>query len=93
MAGVNFDDVWKEVSDTDFGNNAPENEYDIKVIRGIYSVLIEAVEFLNGPAPLSLERRTALTTQVGKLRQRLHESSILANRIDPTVPIYRGGSN
>ena len=55
MAGVNFDDVWKEVSDTDFGNNAPENEYDIKVIRGIYSVLIEAVEFLNGPAPLSPE--------------------------------------
>ena len=45
MAGVNFDDVWKEVSDADFGNNAPENEYDIKVIRGIYCVLIEAVEF------------------------------------------------
>ena len=93
MAKVNFDDVWKEVSEADFGNNAPENEYDIKVIRGIYSVLIEAVEFLNGPAPLSPERRTALTTQVGKLRQRLHESSILANRIDPTVPVYRGGSN
>ena len=93
MAKVNFDDVWKEVSEADFGNNVPENEYDIKVIRRIYSVLIEAVEFLNSPAPLSPERRTALTTQVGKLRQRLHESSILVNRIDPTVPIYRGGFN
>ena len=93
MVGVNFDDVWKEVSEADFGNNAPENEYDIKVIRGIYSVLIEAVEFLNGPAPLSPERRTALTTQVGKLRERLHEWSILANRIDPTVPVYQRGSN
>ena len=93
MAKVNFDDVWKEVSETDFGNNAPENECDIKVIRGIYSVLLEAVELLNGPARLSPERRTALTTQVGKLRQRLHESSILVNRIDPTVPIYRGGFN
>ena len=93
MAGVNFDDVWKAVTDPEFVNNEPENEYDIKVIIGIYSVLIEAVEFLNGPAPLSPERRTALTTQVGKLRQRLHESSILANRIDPTVPVYRGGSN
>ena len=56
-------------------------------------MLIEAVEFLNGPAPLSPERRTALTTQVGKLRERLHEWSILANRIDPTVPVYRRGSN
>ena len=93
MAGVNFDDVWKEVSDTDFGNNAPENEYDIKVIRGIYSVLIEAVEFLNGPAPLSPERRTELTTQVGKLRERLHEWSILVNRIDPKVPVYKRGSS
>ena len=93
MAGVNFDDVWKEVSDTDFGNNAPENEYDIKVIRGIYSVLIEAVELLNGPAPLSPERRTELTTQVGILRERLHEWSILVNRIDPKVPVYQRGSS
>ena len=91
MAKLNFDDVWKEVSETDFGNNEPENDCDIKVIRRIYSVLLEAVELLNGPARLSPERRIALTTQVGKLRQRLHESSILVNRIDPTVPIYRGG--
>ena len=67
MAKVNFDDVWKEVSDADFVNNEPENEYDIKVIRWIYNVLKEAVEFLNGPDPLSPERRTELTTQVGKL--------------------------
>ena len=71
VAKVNFDDVWKEVSEADFGNNVPENEYDIKVIRRIYSVFIEAVEFLTGPAPLSPERRTELTTQVGKLRERL----------------------
>ena len=93
MVKVNFDNVWKEVSEADFGNNAPENEGDVKVIRGIYSVLLEAVELLNGPARLSPEQRTALTTQVEKLQQRLHESSILANRVDPTVPVYRRGSN
>ena len=93
MAKLNINDVWKEVSETDFGNNEPENDCDIKVLRGIYSVLLEAEELLNGPARLSPERRIALTTQVGKLQQRLHESSILVNRIDPTVPIYRGGFN
>ena len=93
MAKLNIDDVWKEVSETDFGNNEPENDCDIKVLRGIYSVLLEAEELLNGPARLSPERRIALTAHVGKLRQRLHESSILVNRIDPTVPIYRGGFN
>ena len=55
MAGVNFDDVWKEVSDADFVNNEPENEYDIKVIIWTYNLLKEAVEVLNGPAPLSPE--------------------------------------
>ena len=93
MAGVNFDDVWKEVSDADFVNNEPENEYDIKVIRWIYNVLKEAVELLNGPAPLSPERRTELTTQIGKLREKLREWSILVNRIDPRVPVYQRGSN
>ena len=93
MAGVNFDDVWKEVSDADFVNNEPENEYDIKVIRWIYNVLKEAVELLNGPAPLSPERRTELTTQIGKMREKLREWSILVSRIDPRVTVYQRGSN
>ena len=93
MAGVNFDDVWKEVSDADFVNNEPENEYDIKVIRWTYNLLKEAVEVLNGPAPLSPERRTELTTQIGKLREKLREWSILVNRIDPRVTVYQRGSN
>ena len=92
MAGVNFDDVWKEVSDSDFVNNEPENEYDIKVIRWTYNLLKEAVEVLNGPVPLSPERRTELTTQIGKLREKLREWSILVNRVDPRVPVYQRGS-
>ena len=93
MAGVNFDDVWKEVSDSDFVNNEPENEYDIKVIRWTRNVLKEAVELLNGPAPLSPERRTELTTQIGKMREKLREWSILVSRIDPRVTVYQRGSN
>ena len=93
MAGVNFDDVWKAVTDPEFVNNEPENEYDIKVIRWTYNLLKEAVELLNGPAPLSPERRTELTTQIGKLREKLREWSILVNRIDPRVPVYQRGSN
>ena len=92
MAGVNFDDVWKEVSDADFVNNEPENEYDIKVIRWTYNLLKEAVEVLNGPVPLSPERRTELTTQIGKLREKLREWSILVNRVDPRVTVYQRGS-
>ena len=85
--------MWEEMSRAEFENNEPENDCDVKVLRVMYSVLLEAEELLNGPARLSPERRIALAAHVGKLRQRLHESSILVNRNDPRVPIYRGGFN
>ena len=93
MAKLNIDDVWEELSGTEFENNEPENDCDMKVLRVIYSVLLEAEELLNGPARLSPERRIALAAHIGKLQERLHESCILVNRIDPKVPIYRGGLN
>ena len=93
MAKLNVDDVWEEMSRAEFENNEPENDCDVKVLRVMHSVLLEAEDLLYGPACLSPERRIALAAHVGKLRQRLHESSILVNRIDPRVPIYRGGFN
>ena len=93
MAKLNFDDVWEEMSRAEFENNEPENDCDVKVLRVMHSVLLEAEELLYGPARLSPERRIALAAHIGKLQQRLHESSILVNRIDPKVPIYRGGLN
>ena len=89
MAGVNFDDVWKEVSDPEFVNKEPENEYDIKVIMRTYKLMKEGVEVLNGPIPLSPEQRNELSTQIGKLRRKLLEESILVNRVDPRVTVYQ----
>ena len=62
MAGVNFDDVWNAVTDPEFVNNEPENEYDIKVIMRTYKLMKEGVELLNGPIPLSPEQRIELST-------------------------------
>ena len=39
MAGVNFDDVWKEVSDPEFVNQEPENEYDINVVTRTFKLM------------------------------------------------------
>ena len=93
MAGVNFDDVWKAVTDPEFVNNEPENEYDIKVIMRTYKLMKEGVEILNGPIPLSLEQRNELSRQIGKLRRKLLEESILVNRVDPRVSVYPGNSH
>ena len=87
MAGVNFDDVWKAVTDPEFVNNEPENEYDIKVLIRTYKLMQEGVELLNGPVPLSPEQRNELSTKIGKLRGKLLEESILVSRVDPRVSV------
>ena len=79
----------KAVTDLEFVNNEPENEYDIKVIMRTYKLMNEGVEVLNGPVPLSQEQRNELSRQFGKLRRRLLEESILVNRVDPRVTIYQ----
>ena len=89
MAGVNFDNVWNAVTDPEFVNNEPENEYDIKVIMRTYKLMKEGVEVLNGPIPLSPEQRIELSTQIGKLQRKLLEESILVNRVDPRVTVYQ----
>ena len=65
MAGVNFDNVWNAVTDPEFVNNEPENEYDIKVLIRTYKLMQEGVELLNGPVPLSPEQRNELSTKLG----------------------------
>lgn len=87
MAGVNFDDVWNAVTDPEFVNNEPENEYDIKVLIRTYKLMQEGVELLNGPVPLSPEQRNELSTKIGKLRGKLLEESILVSRVDPRVSV------
>ena len=87
MAGVNFDDVWNAVTDPEFVNNEPENEYDIKVLIRTYKLMQEGVELLNGPVPLSPEQRNELSTKIGKLRGKLLEESILVSRVDSRVSV------
>ena len=89
MVGVNFDNVWKEVSDPEFVNKEPENEYNIKVIMRTFNLIEEGVEMLNGPIPLSQEQRAELSTQVEKLQEKSYEDSILVNRVDSRVSIYQ----
>ena len=87
MAGVNFDNVWNAVTDPEFVNNEPENEYDIKVLIRTYKLMQEGVELLNGPVPLSPEQRNELSTKIGTLRGKLLEESILVSRVDPRVSV------
>ena len=88
MAKVNFDDVWKGVSSSDFLNIEPENEYDLKVVMRNAEIIREGFKILDGPLPLTPEQRNELSTRLRQLQWKLLKESILANRSDPRVPVY-----
>ena len=88
MAGVNYNDVWTEVSDPEFANEEPETELDIKHIRNTFQLIEDGVEMLNGPIPLTQEQRNVLMIHIEKLQDKLYEDSILVNRVDSRVSIY-----
>ena len=67
MAGVNFNDIWQEVSDPEFVNEEPETEYDIKHIRSTFQLIEDGVEMLNGPIPLTQEQRNVLMVHIEKI--------------------------
>ena len=92
MADVNFDDVWKVVSSSDFVNKELENEYDLKVVMRNYKLIKDGFDMLNGPLPLTPEQRNELSTKLRRLQRKLLKESILANRSDPRVPVYRRSS-
>ena len=60
MAKVNFDDVWKEVSSSDFVNIEPESEYDMTAVRKHADMIRQGFEILNGQNSLTPKRRSDL---------------------------------
>ena len=88
MAKVNFDDVWKVVSSSDFLNIEPENEYDLKVFMRKAEIIKDEFDMLNGPLPLTPEQRNELSTKLRQLQRKSLKESILASRSDPRVPVY-----
>ena len=89
MAKVNFDDVWKEASSSDFVNIEPESEYDMNAVRRHADMIRQGFEILNGPTPLTPEQRNDLLIKLRRLQRILVKESVSANRLDPRVPVYR----
>ena len=88
IARVNYTDIWKELSDPGFINEKFETEYDIKHMTNTLQLIVDGIEMLNGPIPLNQDQRSVMIIHVKKLQDKLHEDSILVNRVDPRVPIY-----
>ena len=86
--GVNYDEVWREVSSAEFVNRAPSSEHDRDSVRRLADLIQEALQILQNPAHLSPAQIKDLKTKVQRLEAQLTRESALARRVDPAVPLY-----
>ena len=48
--GVNYTNVWREVSSAEFENMAPSSEHNGESVRGLVNLIREALQVLQNPA-------------------------------------------
>ena len=86
MSRVNCDEIWEEISSKGFVNLSPSSEHDRVSVRKLANLIREALELLRNPENLNQTQRQKLKIKVRQLRVQLAKESILARRVDPSVP-------
>ena len=86
--GVNYDEVWKEVSSAEFVNRAPSSEHDQDSVRRLANLIQEALQILQNSAHLSPAKIKDLKAMFHRLEAQLTRESALARKVDPAVPRF-----
>ena len=90
-SNVDCDEVWREVSREDFVNLTPSNEYDRVSVQRLTNLILEALDILRNPEimrNLTQAQTNDLRTKVRQLKTQLARESVLARRVDPSVPLF-----
>ena len=90
-SNVDCDEVWREVSREDFVNLTPSNEYDRISVQRLSNLILEALDILRNPEimrNLTQAQTNDLRTKVRQLKTQLARESVLARRVDPSVPLF-----
>ena len=88
---VDYDEIWREVSREDFVNLTPSNEYDRISVQRLSNLILEALDILRNPnimQNLTQAQTNDLRTKVRQLKTQLARESVLARRVDPSVPLF-----
>ena len=83
---VNYDEVWREVSNVEFVNQIPSSEYDRDSVQGLTNLIRETLEILQNLEHLNQAQIMDLKAKVQQLNAQLTRKSTLARRVDPSVP-------
>ena len=85
MSGVDCDKVWEEMSSKEFENLSPSSEHNRVSVRKLANLIQEALGLLRHTENNRAQRQK-LKSKVRQLRVQLARESVLARRVDPSIP-------
>ena len=86
MSRVNCDEIWEEISSKGFVNLSLSSEHDRVSVRKLANLIREALELLQNPENLNRAQRQKIKIKVRQLQVQLAKESILARRVETSVP-------
>ena len=86
MPGIDYNQIWEEVSNSRFENVVPTSEHDWVSINRLQNLIQEALRLLRHPNDLSRVQSRKLKIKIRQMLSRLSRERVLARRVDPTIP-------
>ena len=86
MPGVDYNQIWEEVSNSRFENVVPTSEHDRVSINRLQNLIQDSLRLLHHPNDLSRVQNRKLKLKIRQMISRLSRERVLARRVDPTIP-------
>ena len=86
MPGVDYNQIWEEVSNSRFENVVPTSEHDRVSINRLQNLIQDSLRLLRHPNDLSRVQNRKLKLKIRQMISRLLRERVLARRVDPTIP-------
>ena len=88
---VDYDDIWGEVKQMDFGETKPSNAHDRHTVQHITNVMKATRHAINHPeqAGISQKRAQLYEERMQVMRNAWVKECQIASRVDPEVPVVQ----
>ena len=86
MPGIDYNQIWEEVSNSRFESVVPTNEHDRISIDRLQNLIQDALRLLRHPNDLSRVQNRKIKLRIRQMLLCLSRERVLAKRVDPTIP-------
>ena len=86
MPGIDYNQIWEEVSNSMFERVVPTNEHDRISIDRLQNLIQDVLRLLRSPNGLSRVQNRKIKFRIRQMLSCLSRERVLVRRVDPTIP-------